>query len=57
MRGRKVTIAWQEDAATSGRRYRAEPVAEGRPRWPALWLVRQGTAVKAAAQLVGVHLA
>ncbi len=56
MRGRKLPIAWQEDAATLGRRYRAEPVAEVRTRLHALWLVRQGTAVKAAAQLVGVHL-
>ena len=56
MRGRKLTIEWQEDAATLGRLYRQERVVELRTRWHALWLVRQGHNVAAAARLVGVHL-
>ncbi len=56
MRGRRLVIEWQEDAATLGRLYRAEPVAEGRTRLHALWLVRQGTAVQTAARVVGVDL-
>jgi transposase len=56
MRGPKLIIDWQEDEATLYQLYRAEPEAELRTRWHALWLVRQGHSVKEAAQLVGVHL-
>jgi transposase len=55
MRGRRVVIEWQDDEAGLYRRYRAEPDAEVRTRWHALWLIRQGRTATAAAALVGVE--
>ena len=55
MRGRRLVIDWQEDERTLWQRYRAEPIPELRTRWHALWLLRQGRSVTAAAALVGVH--
>jgi transposase len=53
--GRPVRIAWQEEAATLGRWYRAEQDSQIRPRLQALWLIRQGYRVGEAAAVVGVN--
>ncbi len=55
MRGRRLRIAWQDDELTLWQRYRQEADPELRTRWHALWLLRQGRSVTAAAALVGVH--
>ena len=55
MRGRRLRIDGQDDELTLWQRYRSEPDPEVRPRWHALWLLRQGRAATAAAALVGVH--
>ena len=55
MRGRRLRVDWQDDEATLRQRYRREADAELRPRWQALWLLRQGRSVTATAALVGVH--
>jgi Homeodomain-like domain-containing protein len=55
MRGRRMVIAWQDDEAALYQRYRAEPDAEVRTRWHALWLIRQGRTATEAATLVGVE--
>src|ERR687886_1791997 len=55
MRGRRLRVEWQDDEATLRRRYRREADAELRPRWQALWLLRQGRSATEAAALVGVH--
>jgi transposase len=53
--GRPLVVAWAEDAATLGRLYRTEPDPQLRPRWQALWLLRQGRSVGAVAAVVGVN--
>jgi transposase len=55
MRGRRLRVDWQDDEATLRQRYRREADAELRPRWQALWLLRQGRSATEAAALVGVH--
>src|SRR5919202_1159783 len=55
MRGRRLRVEWQDDEATLRRRYRREADAELRPRWQALWLLRQGRSATETAALVGVH--
>lgn len=54
MRGRPLQIAWQDDEAALRRRYQQERDPELRPRWHALWLVRRGMSLRAAAQVLGV---
>src|SRR5690349_21521927 len=53
---RKFVIAWHDDANRLFHLYRDEADLELRPRFHALWLIRQGQTPTAAAQLVGVHL-
>jgi transposase len=53
--GRPLVVAWQEDAATLRRLYRAEPDAQIRPRLQALWLLRQGYRMGEVAAVVGVN--
>lgn len=55
MRGRRLRIDWQDDEASLRQRYRSEADAELRPRWQALWLLRQGRSATAVAAVVGVH--
>lgn len=55
MRGRVMQIPWQEDEATLWQQYRHEREGELRPRWQALWLLRQGRGLGAVASLVGVQ--
>ena len=55
MRGRRLRIEWQDDELTLWRRYRSEPDAGVRPRWRALWRLRQGRSATEAAALVGGH--
>jgi transposase len=55
MRGRVMHIAWQEDEATLWQQYRHEREGELRPRWQALWLLRQGRRLGEVAPLVGVQ--
>lgn len=54
MRGRPVQIAWQDDEVSLRRRYQQERDPELRPRWHALWLVRRGSSLRAAAGVLGV---
>lgn len=56
MRGRRLVIAWHEDAATLNRRYRDESDPELRTRSHALWLVRAGRPTTEVAAVVGVHV-
>jgi transposase len=51
--GRPLKVDWHEDADMLRQAYREEAVAEVRTRRHALWLVRSGHHVRAAAQLVG----
>lgn len=55
MRGRKLVIAWQEEAATLREVYRQEEDAEIKPRLHALWLLRSGYSMRQAADLVACH--
>jgi len=52
--GRKLRIAWREDAATLYQQYKKEKDPQNRTRLQALWLVRTGRTVKAAAEVIGV---
>jgi transposase len=54
MRGRPLQIAWQDDEASLRGRYQHERDPELRPRWHALWLVRRGMSLRAAAGVLGV---
>lgn len=54
MRGRPLQIDWQDDEAALRRRYQQERDPELRPRWHALWLVRRGRSLRAAAGVLGV---
>jgi transposase len=54
MRGRPLQIAWQDDEGRLRRRYQQERDPELRPRWHALWLVRRGASLRAAANVLGV---
>lgn len=54
MRGRPLQIVWQDDEASLRRRYQQERDPELRPRWHALWLVRRGLSLRAAAGVLGV---
>jgi putative transposase len=54
-RGRPLTIAWQDEAATLYRRYQQETKPDLRPRWHALWLIRTGRSVRETARVLGVH--
>ena len=54
MRGRPLHIDWQDDEAALRRRHRQERDPELRPRWHALWLVRGGLSLRAAARVLGV---
>lgn len=53
--GRPLVVAWQHEAPELGRLYRAEHDYQIRPRLHALWLLRQGWRVGAAAAAVGVN--
>ena len=55
MRGRKLVIDWQEDAATLRALYRAERNGELKPRLHALWLLRSGSSMQRTAELVDAH--
>lgn len=50
-------IAWRADDTEDELRYRyrSERVSELRPRWQALWLLRQGYSRKHVVQYVGIH--
>jgi transposase len=55
MRGRRLVIAWREDAGTLRELYRQERDAQIRPRLQALWLLREGRPLGEVAHVVGVH--
>jgi transposase len=55
MRGRKLVIAWQEDAETLRGLYRAERDGEIKPCLHALWLLRGGSTMQQTADLVGAQ--
>lgn len=55
MHGRPLQIDWQEDEQTLHRLYKQEKDHQNRTRLQALWLLRQGRAMKKVAQIVGVH--
>src|SRR5919204_2695597 len=55
MRGRRLAIAWREDAGTLRELYRQERDAQIRPRLQALWLLREGRPLGEVAHVVGVH--
>jgi transposase len=57
MRGRKLHIAWQDDADQLYQFYRREQDAELKPRLHALWLLRGNHSARQTAHLVGVHYA
>src|SRR5689334_21854922 len=52
--GRPLVVEWHEDAEQLRQRYRQERVAAVRTRLPALWLVRAGQSLRAAARTLGV---
>ena len=54
MRGRKLRVDWQEDAATLRRRSRRERDGPRRTRLHALWLLRRGDSLTHVAQTLGV---
>jgi len=54
MSGAIEPVDWQQSADELHERYRAERNLELRKRLGALWLVRRGTSVSAAAQSMGV---
>jgi len=51
---RKVEVNWQEDEATLYHQYKHEKDPQNRTRLQALWLVRSGRTIKAAAEVIGV---
>lgn len=52
---RRIPLEWREDEETLHERYRQEKDAQHRTRLQALWLLRQGRAVSAVADVLGVH--
>ena len=54
MRGRKLVVAWQEDAATLRQLYQRERDGPRRTRLHALWLLRQGETLTGTARVLGV---
>ena len=54
MSGSIAPVDWQRSADELHERYRAERDLEVRKRLGALWLVRRGESVSAAAQSMGV---
>ena len=55
MCGKRLEIAWQEDADTLYRLYKGEQDPELRLRWHALWLLRRGYTVSEVVAVLGVH--
>lgn len=53
--GRRVQVKWQESPDELKQRYQREKQYERRTRLQALWLLRQGQAIRAVAPLVGVN--
>jgi transposase len=53
MRGRPLRMDWQDTEDELLRRHRQETDPELRTRWHTLWLVRKGSTLRQAAQLVG----
>jgi transposase len=54
-RGRPLIIHWHDTAETLSLALRRERSAEVRTRLHAIWLIRQGHTLGAAAELVGAH--
>lgn len=52
---RRLQIDWQEDTQTLYELYKQEKEYQRRTRLHALWLLRQGQALRRVAALVGVH--
>ncbi|MHB9134454.1 MAG: helix-turn-helix domain-containing protein [Armatimonadota bacterium] len=50
-------IAWHAEDTSDELEYRyhTEPISVLRPRWQALWLLRQGYTRKTVAHLVGIN--